>query len=89
MPTIENPNATGAGVRSEAEKDALEPGECRGCGAPIYWVKLESGKCMPLDRGRQVRVGFISGRGFVAHGSYTSHFATCPAAKDFRKKKEG
>jgi hypothetical protein len=44
---------------------------------------------MPLDRGRQVRVAYLEGRGFVAHGSYTSHFATCKAAAEFRKKKEG
>jgi hypothetical protein len=87
MPTIVSPNATGAGTRSAAETDALDPAECRGCGAPIYWVTLDSGKRMPLDRGRQVRVAYIEGRGFVAHGSYTSHFATCPEANRLRKQK--
>ena len=84
MSAVTNPNATGAGVMTSEEKDALQPATCSSCDAPIYWVTLESGKRMPLDRGRQVRVGFVSGRGFVAMGSYTSHFATCPNAARHR-----
>lgn len=42
---------------------------CRSCGAPITWVKTESGKWMPLDP------------------DGTSHFATCPDAAKWRKKR--
>jgi len=41
---------------------------CRECDKYFYWVRMPSGKLMPVD---------IDG---------ISHFATCPAADEFRKK---
>ena len=84
MPGISHPLNGDRTPRSRAEADALEGAECHGCGALIYWVVLPSGKKMPLDRGREVRVGYVEGKGFVTLGVYTSHFATCPEAKQFR-----
>lgn len=57
---------------------------CRGCPADIYWVRLESGKSMPVDvnvEGGQKPTASYAGRG-------VSHFATCPAAQNFRRRKD-
>lgn len=78
-------------------------GTCRGCGKQILWTKTAAGRNMPCDptviwftpeggpetfvtpegrvlRGRRDRRGEMMG--------YISHFATCPAAKRFRREKE-
>lgn len=65
---------------------------CKSCGAAIFWTKTANGKPMPVD-------GLASANGNVnvdddgiAHyvgagkGKYTSHFATCPNAKEHRKE---
>lgn len=68
---------------------------CRECGARIIWLKMDSGKNMPVDEKP-------SGRGLIAmrdhtHGRawqpdddpslvrWASHFATCPNAPVFRR----
>ncbi len=71
-------------VISEAEKAARDAGECRSCGALIYWVTMPSGKKMPVNRGRESRVVFQEGEWRVL-GSYVSHFATCKQADQWRK----
>ena len=43
--------------------------KCRGCGAQIGWAKTEKGKWMPFDPDEHV----------------TSHWASCPKAKQFKK----
>lgn len=48
-------------VVSEAEKAARDGGECRGCGALVYWITMPSGKKMPVNRGRESRVVFVDG----------------------------
>lgn len=80
------PDGSKFGEMTPAEKGAMEPGECRTCKAPIYWVTTENGKRMPLDRGRQVRVVFVDGR-WKAVGAYTSHFSSCKDRDVFRKGK--
>lgn len=42
-----------------------------GCGQEIGWGKTEAGKWMPFDLDENC----------------TSHFATCPVAKNFKKEK--
>lgn len=44
--------------------------KCKGCGRQIGWAKTEAGKAMPFDHPDE---------------KYTSHFGTCPIAKEFRK----
>ena len=74
---------------------------CRGCGAEIEWLRMKSGKTMPVDPepvfvaegGNQV---FITDAGETITGSATEentgevgfvpHWATCPAAGQFRKR---
>jgi hypothetical protein len=56
--------------------------QCRGCGKYIYWVITDAGKRMPVDtaseHGGADPDGYDKGKG-------VSHFATCPAASQFRR----
>ena len=75
---------------------------CKSCGAEIKWIRMKSGKRMPVDekpityradlKGDLV---LITPDGRVARAvfdpeadklGYTSHFATCPNANHFRRK---
>lgn len=62
--------------------------ECKGCGAPIMWIATRDGKKMPLDVAKKV-VYVIESDGVprLVRG-HESHFATCPKANTFRKRKE-
>lgn len=76
-------------------------GTCRGCGAQILWVVTQKGKAMPCNLyvicftpggGPET---FVTPDGKVVRGKrskdgeigYISHFATCPQAKRFKKKR--
>ena len=59
---------------------------CKACGTPIVFVKTPSGKTQVLDETtKEKRVAVIDD---VAHmvDTYLSHYATCPNAKEFRRK---
>ena len=74
---------------------------CKGCGAEIDWVRMKSGKAMPIDPepvfvaegGNQA---FITDEGDTITGTATEintgtvafapHWATCPAYKSFKRK---
>ena len=76
-------------------------GICKGCGAEIDWVRMKSGKAMPIDPepvfvaegGNQV---FITDEGDTITGTasetntgtvaFVPHWATCPAYKSFKRK---
>ena len=65
---------------------------CRTCGAPILWAVTGQGKRMPLDVDRRpvlvVEGELDDGTAIVSQqAGYTSHFATCPQADDWRRKK--
>lgn len=57
------------------------PSSCSKCKAPIYWLTTAAGKSAPVDA---AGVSGFSSDGTV-RTVFVSHFATCPAAKDFRK----
>lgn len=65
--------------------------ECRSCGAEIRWVKLRPKlKNHPIDAiSRKVIVLSDVSEGGSPHAKivdgYTSHFATCPDAAEFRR----
>lgn len=78
----------------------MQTGVCRSCGAPIIWtVTAKSGKKMPVDEAASPQGTFVleeKGRDVYAHyvhpdelkagaERFTSHFSTCPDAKDWRK----
>ena len=67
--------------------------KCKGCGAKIKWVKMNSGGNMPLDPEPQ-KIVVISSmvfgkeeRGTLLTG-HVVHWATCPNADDFKKEKD-
>lgn len=75
---------------TEIWEASRESGTCRGCGAPITWAKVvKSKKWMPftgrVDPIRQYQ--HDSGRMIDVVDLTRSHFATCPAADTFRKKR--
>ena len=68
---------------------------CRTCEAPIVWVESQStGKPMPMDLAPDPKGGFviIGGKARkatadddrLARERFTSHFATCPDANQWR-----
>ena len=77
--------------------------QCRACGAKIYFIRLQSGKSMPVDAGSMTTVAKAAGGTpyvtidggvikavAVPHGdivAYTSHFATCPFADQLRRSR--
>lgn len=77
--------------------------KCKGCGKEIKWVYVNSGKKMPVNPQKipyrfDMRGGLtlITEDGRIAKAvldldsdkyGYESHFATCPAAEIFRRKK--
>lgn len=77
---------------SERTSEVIKEGICRGCGKKIGWVRMLSGKRMPVDLEPVQKVvviyhdpqGVLPSMGKTVSG-YTSHFATCPQADKFRK----
>lgn len=66
------------GPRAFVEAVYAGPGMCRrdalGCRRPILWVITSRGRRMPVDPAPDER------------GVYTSHWATCPKAEQFRRR---
>ena len=73
---------------------------CRSCGAEMIWTQTQNGKAMPVDAEPDPAGTFVlkyEGSQPVAvydgmhldkdPERYTSHFATCPDADEFRKGK--
>lgn len=74
--------------------DSKGPGTCRSCGAAIEWAELTSGKRMPFNPpivAVRTQGSILEGDGrtieHVDTSVTTSHFATCPDAKDWRRAK--
>jgi hypothetical protein len=70
--------------------------KCRSCGAPIIWAKTKNDKTIPLDAtptadGNLLLVDGVARAPEVTDDvpflQYKSHFATCPDAESFRRKK--
>ncbi len=57
--------------------------QCRGCNATIKWVTTEGGRPTPLDPKPK---SFVLNDGKYQIG-FTPHWATCPNADEFRKKR--
>ena len=54
---------------------------CKSCNREIVWIKMKSGKAMPVD---VPALTVITEDGDTIK-AYTSHFATCPNANQHRK----
>lgn len=60
---------------------------CQACGAPIKWIVTKKGKKMPVDL--KARRFYVITNGMpVQMQGHEPHFATCPYADRFRKKKK-
>lgn len=62
---------------------------CRGCGAPIVFVKSALGKYIPCDAQLVRYRANPAGKdfeGLPTGMARITHFATCPQAKQFRKR---
>ena len=57
--------------------------QCRACGRPIVFLPTAGGRSIPVN----VETVLPGETVFVA-GKHISHFADCPAAEQFRKKRE-
>lgn len=65
---------------------------CQGCGAPIIWAVTVNDKPMPVEPREHGNVMVVpAGSQLIAkvvgpgQGDHTSHFATCPEARRFRR----
>jgi len=69
----------------------LKTEPCKKCGASMVWVLSIAGNPMPIDakpqRGIKVRVGEDNVARGTSEEFYTSHFATCPYAAEFRRER--
>ena len=74
----------------DAGDQGSDAAKCKGCGANIHWVKMESGAAMPVDplplkmvileaqaEGKSPRGKLVEAR--------VPHWATCPKRKEFKK----
>lgn len=75
---------------------------CRSCHAEIVWAMTEAGRRIPIDaepqtdgtirlvdrsyEGRMERFAQIAGKS-TTEVRYVTHYATCPDAADWRKRK--
>ena len=78
----------------------MQTAQCRSCGAEIIWIHSASGNLMPLDAvpvedgnmcivdGKAHSISSDLFEPMLPQGPrYKSHFATCPQAQKWRKKK--
>lgn len=56
--------------------------KCRSCQAPIVWFKSDTGKNVPIDAGTVEKEDQV-----LDLKRHVSHFATCPDAAKFRRKR--
>lgn len=70
---------------------SIRPATCSSCGATIVWAKTLAGKSTPMeaaDDGEWFIKDGVAHRGqSVGVQRYRSHFATCPQASQWRKRK--
>jgi hypothetical protein len=59
--------------------DDARPGRCRSCNTPVAWTTTPAGKPMPLSLATARSIGGVR--------YATSHFADCPHAKEWSKKR--
>lgn len=55
--------------------------QCEGCGADIKYLRTEQGHWMPVNP-----ASIAEGDTKFKPGVHVSHFATCPAAAEFRRR---
>jgi hypothetical protein len=58
--------------------NGAEVKHCKSCGAAIVWIATPKGYAMPINA-MPIRMNGLTGYG-------QSHFATCPNAREWRRK---
>jgi hypothetical protein len=74
-----------------ARDNSLYVRDCRLCGCPLGFGETADGKWIPLDLRSPVYVVIESGaksRAVRNMNTYVTHYATCPQASEFSKKKQ-
>ena len=61
---------------------------CKSCGKTIFFITTANGKPHPLDE-KPGKKWVFDGSGWSMVSAYTSHFGTCPQAKQWSKKDAG
>lgn len=72
-------------------EDSKAPATCRGCGAAIDWYETLNGRRMPMNRDavpRKSETESETWRVIAFFDAADSHWATCPAADDFRAQRK-
>jgi hypothetical protein len=75
----------------------VQPGKCRSCGAPIWWVETEKCRDIPLNPTPRPDGNMVIDGGLAVHydpgdmfhaalARYVSHFVDCPQADRWRRK---
>jgi hypothetical protein len=73
--------------RKKQKMDDATDTRCRSCSKPIRFVPTQTGKQIPLDlESEERRVAVVDGKATVVE-TWLAHFATCPEANRWRKKK--
>lgn len=67
--------------RARAAPVAMKTSRCRSCDAEIVWLKTATGKNMPVDAST-----VTEGDDKFNPEKHVSHFATCPFAKQHRRR---
>ena len=65
-------------------KNQIKMTKCKACGAPIHFVESRKGRLIPCN---EKKISIVTVMGDIVSG-WEAHFATCPQADKFRKKKE-
>jgi hypothetical protein len=60
--------------------------KCKSCGAEIKFVKMSSGKMMPVEIDETTIIFQEAGSGYLYKGNIP-HWANCPGADEHRKPK--
>ena len=61
---------------------------CKGCAAEILWIRTEAGKFAPIDLKQKSFYVLVGDDSAALRKGHEPHFATCPNANRFKKKKE-
>jgi hypothetical protein len=91
-----------AAVTTASTPEGFEITACRSCGRAVIWAVTRHRRLMPVDaepvengtitllpgpyRREPVAV-IVQGPGLIPQGLRTSHFATCPDADEWRRRK--
>ena len=67
---------------------------CSACGRPLDWYETPKGKLMPMNHGakRYEAADVLFGATpptMAEFDAVDAHWATCPAGKDFKRRKDG